>query len=129
MIQGIRKIREIMATPPIASRVHSEQTPGPAVATDEDIVDFMRQHGNSAHHQAGTCKMGRDAMAVVDRRLRVHGVDRLRVVDASIMPHLTSGNTNAPTIMIGAKAADMIAREAVPRRPLIGLESPSKSLG
>ena len=70
--------------------------------------------GNSAHHQAGTCKMGRDRLAVVDERLRVRGVERLRVADASIMPHLTSGNTNAPSIMIGVKAADMIAKDAVP---------------
>ena len=112
MISGIKQIRAIMETEPMASRVTSEFWPGPMVQTDADIRAFMEEHGNSAHHQAGTCKMGRDALSVVDERLRVRGVDRLRVVDASIMPHLTSGNTNAPTIMIGVKAADMIRRDA-----------------
>ncbi|HKN11004.1 MAG TPA: GMC family oxidoreductase N-terminal domain-containing protein, partial [Pseudomonadota bacterium] len=98
MTSGIRQIRAIMATEPMASRVTSEFWPGPKVQTDDDIYAFMEEHGNSAHHQAGTCKMGRDALAVVDDRLRVRGVERLRVADASIMPHLTSGNTNAPTI-------------------------------
>ncbi|MFL9965824.1 GMC family oxidoreductase N-terminal domain-containing protein [Paraburkholderia sediminicola] len=116
MIAGVKLIRQIMSTEPIASRVIEEQIPGPAVKTDQQILNWMEMTGNSAHHQAGTCKMGRDGLAVVDERLRVRGVERLRVADASIMPHLTSGNTNAPTIMIGAKAADMILKDAVPRR-------------
>ena len=116
MISGVKQIREIMATKPIASRVIQERVPGPGVKTDDQIFKWMEETGNSAHHQAGTCKMGRDRLAVVDERLRVRGVERLRVVDASIMPHLTSGNTNAPTIMIGTKAADMISQDAVPRR-------------
>ncbi|MFT4066768.1 GMC family oxidoreductase [Paraburkholderia sp.] len=116
MIFGVRKIREIMSTEPMASRIIEEQIPGPAVKTDEQILHWMEATGNSAHHQAGTCKMGRDRLAVVDERLRVRGVERLRVADASIMPHLTSGNTNAPSIMIGVKAADMILKDAVPRR-------------
>ncbi|MGF6790351.1 GMC family oxidoreductase [Paraburkholderia sp. 35.1] len=118
MISGVKKIREIMATQPVASRVIQERVPGPGVKTDDQILNWMEETGNSAHHQAGTCKMGRDSLAVVDERLRVRGVERLRVVDASIMPHLTSGNTNAPTIMIGTKAADMICEDAVPRRVL-----------
>jgi choline dehydrogenase len=118
MIAGVKKIREIMATEPMASRVVEEQIPGPNVKTDDQILNWMAETGNSAHHQGGTCKMGSDRLAVVDERLRVRGVERLRVVDASIMPHLTSGNTNAPTIMIGIKAADMIAQDAVPRRML-----------
>ena len=116
MIAGIRKIREIMSTEPIASRVVAEDVPGAGVKSGEDIHRFMEETGNSAHHQGGTCKMGRDPMAVVDERLRVRGLDRLRVVDASIVPHLTSGNTNAPTIMIGVKGADMIQQDAVARR-------------
>ena len=116
VISGIRQIRRIMATEPIAPRVKSEYWPGPHVKSDEDIFAFMEEHGNSAHHQGGTCKMGRDPLAVVDERLRVRGVERLRVADASVMPHLTSGNTNAPTIMIGVKAADMVRQDAVPRR-------------
>jgi choline dehydrogenase len=115
VIAGIRKIREIMATEPIASRVIAEAVPGPGpgVRSDDEIYRFMEETGNSAQHQGGTCKMGRDRLAVVDERLRVRGIDRLRVVDASIMPHLTSGNTNAPTIMIGVKGADMIIEDAV----------------
>jgi choline dehydrogenase len=92
--------------------------PGPGVQSDEDIHHFMEETGNSAHHQGGTCKMGKDGMAVVDARLRVYGLNRLRVVDASIMPHLTSGNINAPTIMIGVKGGEMIRQDAVPAQDL-----------
>lgn len=118
MISGIKQIRQIMNTDPIRSRVVAEEVPGPRVKTDEDIFNFMVETGNSAHHQGGTCKMGSDAMAVVDNRLRLHGMERLRVVDASIMPHLTSGNTNAPTIMIGVKGGQMIREDALPRREI-----------
>jgi choline dehydrogenase len=116
MISGIRQIRQIMTTEPIASRVVAEDIPGHGVQTDDDIYRFMQKTGNSAHHQGGTCKMGTDSLAVVDERLRVRGVERLRVVDASIMPHLTSGNTNAPTIMIGVKGGEMIQQDATPKR-------------
>jgi choline dehydrogenase len=116
MIAGVKMIRQIMSSEPVASRVIEEQIPGPRVKTDQQIFEWMEETGNSAHHQAGTCKMGNDRLAVVDERLRVRGVERLRVADASIMPHLTSGNTNAPSIMIGVKAADMILQDSVPRR-------------
>ncbi len=122
MIAGVKMIRRIMSTAPIASRVIEEEIPGPMVETDEQILQWMAMTGNSAHHQAGTCKMGRDRLAVVDERLRVRGVERLRVADASIMPHLTSGNTNAPSIMIGVKAADMIAKDASSRRDIREIE-------
>ena len=118
MISGIRQIRDIMKTEPIASRVVAEQIPGPDVQTDDEFFRFMENTGNSAHHQGGTCKMGKDAFAVVDERLKVRGLERLRVVDGSIMPYLTSGNTNAPTIMIGVKGGDMIREDAVPPRPI-----------
>ena len=118
MISGIRQIRQIMTTEPIASRVVAEDAPGAGVLTDDDIHRYMVEIGNSAHHQGGTCKMGGDDMAVVDERLRVRGVERLRVVDASVMPHLTSGNTNAPTIMIGVKGGEMIRADAMPARPI-----------
>jgi choline dehydrogenase len=117
VLAGVRKIREIMSSQPMASRVVGEDVPGPGVRTDDEIFRFMQETGNSAMHQGGTCKMGRDPLAVVDERLRVRGMERLRVVDMSIMPTLTSGNTNAPTIMIGVKGADMIRRDATPRRP------------
>jgi choline dehydrogenase len=118
MISGIRQIRQIMNAPPMATRVLAEDVPGTGVVTDDDILRFMEETGNSAHHQGGTCRMGRDPLAVVDERLRLRGLERLRVVDASIMPHLTSGNTNAPTIMIGVKGGAMIREDAVPRREL-----------
>jgi len=81
------------------------------VRTDDDIRAVLRERVDTVYHPVGTCKMGTDAMAVVDPTLKVHGVEALRVVDASIMPTLIGGNTNAPTIMIGEKAADMIRAE------------------
>jgi choline dehydrogenase len=129
MISGIRQIRQIMGTEPVKSRVVEELVPGPGVQTDEEIFDFMSEHGNSAHHQVGTCKMGNDPMAVVDDRLRVKGVDRLRVVDASVMPHMTSGNTNSPTMMIAFKAVDIIRQGAAAsrRKPDVSTVSPARS--
>jgi choline dehydrogenase-like flavoprotein len=81
------------------------------VTSDDDIRNLLRARVDTVYHPVGTCKMGTDASAVVDPKLRVHGVEALRVVDASIMPTLIGGNTNAPTIMIGEKAADMIKAE------------------
>jgi choline dehydrogenase len=112
-LYGLRTLRAILAAEPMASRVVKELLPGPGVATDEQLIEFMRREAQCAYHPAGTCKMGGDDLAVVDARLRVHGVERLRVVDASIMPIVTSGNTNAPTIMIGEKGADMIRADCV----------------
>jgi len=113
MLSGMRILRSILKNDPIASRIVKELVPGPSVTTDEQLIDFMRREGHCAYHPAGSCKMGNDAMAVVDERLRVRGIGRLRVVDASIMPTVTSGNTNAPTIMIGEKGADMIRSDAL----------------
>ena len=107
-LSGLRILRSILASEPMASRIVTELVPGPDVKTDEQLIDFMRREGHCSFHPAGTCKMGDDSMAVVDAQLRVRGVGRLRVIDASIMPTVTSGNTNAPTIMIGEKGADMI---------------------
>jgi choline dehydrogenase len=119
IIQGVKIIRRIMDAEPISSHVLNEQLPGKHVVSDEEIRAFIAETGNTASHQSGTCKMGRDAMSVVDDRLRVIGVERLRVVDASIMPRVTTGNTNAPSLMIGAKGADMIRKDALPRRELL----------
>lgn len=112
MLSGMRTLRKILATEPLASRVIAELTPGPEVVTDQHWIDYLEREGHCAFHPAGSCKMGNDPLAVVDARLRVHGVGRLRVADASIMPTVTAGNTNAPSIMIGEKAADMIRSDA-----------------
>jgi len=108
LIRATRRIREIAATPPLADYSEGEFQPGPAAQSDADLLAFMRAKGTTIFHPAGTCKMGADPMAVVDDCLRVHGVDGLRVADASIMPRVVSGNTNAPAIMIGEKAADLV---------------------
>lgn len=105
---GCRTIREIFAAPPLASHVIEELSPGKPDMSDADWEEFLRRESVTVFHPVGTCKMGTDPMGVVDSSLRVHGVDRLRVVDASIMPHLVSGNTNAPTMMIGERGADLI---------------------
>jgi choline dehydrogenase len=82
--------------------------PGPTVQTDEQMKVYINKYIQTIYHPVGTCKMGSDDMAVVDNELRVHGIDGLRVADASIMPTITNANTNAPSIMIGEKCADMI---------------------
>jgi choline dehydrogenase len=82
--------------------------PGPKCVTDDDLLAYARATGTTVYHPTSTCRMGSDATAVVDERLRVRGIDRLRVVDASIMPTLVSGNTNAAAVMIGEKGADLI---------------------
>jgi choline dehydrogenase len=105
---GCRTIRKIFAAPPLAQHVIEELAPGKAEMTDADWEVFLRQESVTVFHPVGTCKMGSDPMAVVDSSLRVHGIANLRVVDASIMPHLVSGNTNAPAMMIGERAADLI---------------------
>ena len=90
--------------------------PGDTVQTDDEWLEFARMNGQTTYHVIGTCKMGHDPMAVVDDELRVHGVAGLRVVDASIMPTMVSGNTNAAVIMIAEKGADMIKAAASPVR-------------
>jgi len=82
------------------------------VASDEALLEFCRDNGATIFHPSGTCKMGNDAMAVLDERLRVRGIERLRVVDCSAMPTLVSGNTNGPAVMMAEKAADMIREDA-----------------
>jgi len=104
----IRKIRELISTEPLARMLAREDRPGRAVNTDAEIDAFVRAAIGTAFHPVGTCAMGRNGLAVVDAALRVHGIERLRVVDASIMPRIVGGNTHAPTIMIAEKAADMV---------------------
>jgi len=111
-VEGLKILRRIMAMPAIAPYVASEEDPGAAITTDEELLAYCRQRGRSNHHAAGSCKMGIDDMAVVDPRLRVRGIDGLRVADASIMPTIVSGNTHAPAMMIGEKAADLVLADA-----------------
>ncbi len=112
LLRGMHKMREISAQPSWQKVMKREIAPGPEATSDEDLMAFAKKMGTTIFHPCGTCKMGSDAMAVVDERLRVRGLEGLRVIDASIMPTMTSGNTNAPTIMIGEKAADMIRADA-----------------
>jgi choline dehydrogenase-like flavoprotein len=107
MVAGVRLTMDIAATDPLASRI-THQLTGPASRSDEDIIASVRAHSQTTYHPVGSCKMGIGALAVVDPQLRVRGVEGLRVVDASVMPAVPRGNTNAPTIAIAEKAADMI---------------------
>ncbi|MFB6092474.1 MAG: GMC family oxidoreductase [Haloquadratum sp.] len=112
LVEGIKRAREIGRADALDEYRGEELWPGEAVQSDEGIAEHVRETVQTVYHPVGTCKMGDDAMAVVDDRLRVHGVDGLRVVDASIMPRITSGNTNAPVIAIAEKAADLIREDA-----------------
>ena len=96
----------------MAALIKMERNPGNACASDADLAEYVRHNAISVYHPVGTCRMGNDGGAVVDAALRVHGLSGLRVVDASIMPTLVSGNTNAPAIMIGEKGADLILQDA-----------------
>ncbi len=112
MVIAIKKVREILNQPAFASHAKEEEIPGPNVQTDEQIADWLREKTETLYHPVGTCKMGTDPMAVVDPQLRVHGIVGLRVIDASVMPTLIGGNTNAPTTMIAEKGAAMILQDA-----------------
>ena len=113
LLAGMRLTRAIFAQPPIAQHSVVETLPGPGVQTDEQLLDYCRGFGTTIFHPVGTCRMGEgNSMAVVDSRLRVHGLSGLRVIDASVMPTLTTGNTNAPTIMIAEKGAEMIREDS-----------------
>lgn len=109
---GIKQVRRILSAPSIAPHVREEISPGSAVESDADIHQWLRDTVIDTVHPTGTCKMGPDHMAVVDEQLRVHQIKNLRVIDASIMPVITSGNTNAPTIMIAEKGASMILNDS-----------------
>src|SRR5712672_2247395 len=112
LISGINQTRKIFAQPAMAPYSVEETVPGLGIVTDEQFGEFARKAGTNVFHPVGTCKMGTDPMAVVDPRLRVIGIEGLRVIDASIMPAVTTGNTNAPTIMIGEKGAQMTKEDA-----------------
>lgn len=107
-IAGLKVAREIMRQPALKPYVLAERLPGPDLTTDEQLFDYACDHAKTDHHPVGTCKMGTDEMAVVDLDLRVRGLEGLRVCDSSVMPRVPSCNTNAPTIMVGEKGADII---------------------
>ena len=115
IVEGIRIARKICRHSPVAEVITEEYNPGPQLSDDDydGILNWARDTATTIYHPTGTCKMGSDPMSVVDERLRVHGVQGLRVADASIMPVIVSGNTNAPCIMIGEKASDMILQDAI----------------
>jgi choline dehydrogenase len=110
-VDAIRLTRRIAQGTALAPFSPEEYLPGPKVQSDEEILAYARQTVITVFHQSGTCRMGDDALGVVDERLRVRGFERLRVVDASIMPSVVSGNTNAPTMMIADKGAKMILED------------------
>ncbi len=112
MVAGLKMARKIFSSPQWTPHSVKELRPGPNRNTDAELADYARTGGASVFHPVGTCRMGADEASVVDPRLRVRGVDGLRVIDASVMPMVTTGNTNAPTIMIGEKGAAMILEDA-----------------
>jgi len=111
-VEGIKFARRLAAAPALQALLSEEYRPGAGVSTDDELLEFARAYGATIFHPAGTCKMGSDSLAVVDARLRVHGVAGLRVVDCSVMPTLTSGNTHAPAVMLAEKASDLILQDA-----------------
>jgi len=120
LVAGARLAREIAAAEPFGSRLGRELLPGPDVATDQDLADDLRARVELLYHPVGTCRMGSDEDAVVDPELRVRGVDGLRVADASAFPLIPSGNTNAPTIAVAERAADVIAGKPLLREDTTG---------
>jgi choline dehydrogenase len=115
LVKGFQITRKIMNSNFIKKYILSEYAPGNECQSDSQIEDFLTKKGGISYHPVGTCKMGDDKLAVVDYSLKVHGIDNLRIADASIMPNIVSGNTNAPVIMIGEKAADIILKDNLNR--------------
>jgi choline dehydrogenase len=112
MAAGMRLLRRVFQSPAMQKLVDGEYLPGPDAQTDEAILAHVRATGGTTYHPTSTCTMGTHPTAVVDPELRVRGVERLRVIDASVMPTVISGNTNAATIMIGEKGAELVAQAA-----------------
>jgi choline dehydrogenase-like flavoprotein len=109
IVDGLRWCRRLLATDDLRQYRGVETLPGANVATDDELLDYARQHGATVYHAVSTCRMGQDPLAVVGADLKVHGITGLRVADASVMPTIPSANTNAATLMIAEKASDLIA--------------------
>jgi choline dehydrogenase len=114
LIRGLKVARKVFETEPLASLVAEEVAPGKAAQSDAELEAYLKQAAMISHHPVGTCRMGHDEMAVVDPQLRLRGIEALRVADASIMPTVPGGNTNAPSVMVGEKAADLIRGDILP---------------
>jgi choline dehydrogenase len=112
VVAGLRAARAVATSAAMQPYVRREVRPGPDARSDDELLDFARNHGATIFHPSGTCQMGSGPLAVVDGRLRLHGIGGLRVVDCSVMPTLVSGNTNAPVIAIAERAADLIRADA-----------------
>src|SRR6516162_6349213 len=112
IVGGLKFLRRLFAAPALAKHIIEENLPGPIVQSDDELLDYARSTGSTVYHASCSCMMGNHGMAVVDDQLRVHGLEALRVVDASVMPAVSSTNTNAPTIMIAEKGATMIKSSA-----------------
>jgi len=108
LVRGVRMVERIAASPSLAREVASRYRPEAAMRSDAEVEKFVRETGMTIFHPTGTCRMGSDGAAVVDEKLKVHGLQGLRIADGSIMPTIVSGNTNAAAIMIGEKAADLV---------------------
>ena len=113
LLEGARFLRQLAATPAMTAVIAEELRPGPSVQSRDGMIADIQRRSSTVFHPVGTCRMGSDASSnVVDAALKVHGIAALRVVDASVFPTLTSGNTNAPTIMVAEKGADLILADA-----------------
>jgi choline dehydrogenase len=126
LVAGTRIGRAIVESPAFDPYRAAELTPGPGAVTDEDLLAYARSTGDTSYHPVGTCRMGADPMAVVDHRLRVHGVTGVRVIDGSVMPAMVSGNTNAATFMIAEKGAAMVIEDRAAQSVLSGVERRSE---
>ena len=118
MLEGTKFLRKLASAPSLAAIIAEELKPGAAAQSDADLIEDIRRRSSTVFHPVSTCRMGPDRREnVVDPELKVHGIQGLRVIDASVFPAVTSGNTNAPTIMVGEKGADLVLRDARATRP------------
>ena len=123
VVGGMKAMRRVMHEPAMRRYIAEERAPGEHCVSDADLLAFARETGTTVYHPTSTCRMGPDPSAVVDERLRVRGFERLRVIDASIIPTVVSGNTNAAAVMIGEKGADMVLQGAAALSPALAISA------